>query len=591
MSKIPYVLVLVSGVSLLAAGCAASTVAEDDGGPDAYVRVDADVPERDGGPADDAADAADGMVPEDDATTPDAGPEPDDGGSAQPDADVPPDGEATLTLEPYVVANGIIPSDDVVLLASRPLDASTIEGNVELRVPTTTETVPATLTYVPELDAIVIDPARVLWAGTSYTIVVRGVRAVDGAEVHAREPHVRVRGNAPEHSFTRYDASGEMDVIVVTHRIAGQPGTLRRTTATGPGPDGVWLTLDDELDGYEVITRDALEEPRLETRMRFGGAGANGTWLDDDDDFERAYRTVYGEDGLTRESLHSEDPGADAELFSPDDAYVSVGFWTYEDVLLRRSLYASFATPGPDGTWLTGDDEITSHHRYDHDGDARLVRQRTFDGPGPDGAWYTDDDILSAYETYAYDTLGRRERRVTFSGPGQNGIWLDEDDDVGTAYVTVHEVGVERRVAIRAGADRRLGTPDDFVLSYVHEAYGSDGRTIAMGTYNGPGPNGVWFDDDDRVDPLFGAYATAYTLEADGGLLEVVGYTEGNGPDGLRFTGDEPLRSRIVRRYSPLESLERYARYDSPGPNGVWGDADDHLDSVMVYTLIGISGR
>ena len=80
----------------------------------------------------------------------------------------------------------------------------------------------------------------------------------------------------------------------------------------------------------------------------------------------------------------------------------------------------------------------------------------------------------------------------------------------------------------------------------------------------GPGPNGIWLDDDDDVESL-----ETHTYSDDGLLTQVVGWSEG--PDGQYDTKDDLIGYHRALVYDDDGFLVSETWALNPGNDGVFG--------------------
>ncbi len=171
--------------------------------------------------------------------------------------------------------------------------------------------------------------------------------------------------------------------------------------------------------------------------------------------------------------------------------------------------------------------------------DGRIERI-THWGWGLDGAPHTADDRILDHDDYSY--AGAVTRYVHYIDTGPDKIWLTNDDVIGTYY----------------------------------ERSSSDGHYHEVG-FKGPGPNGVWLDQDDQCFII-----NDWLLEPNGVRPTELGFF-GAGADGVPFTADDVLWTD--RRYVWSDTTAHVLEYHDPGADKAWHTADDVLNQVWDVTL------
>lgn len=509
----------------------------------------------------------------------------------EPPVEEPPTVEpaAALVLDADIAANGVAPNGVILLHSTRALDATTVATSVELRNAETTETVPAMVSYEPETQDVVIVPANALEAEKQYAVHVQGTRDVDGNHVEiAGHPVARVKQRV--YSRTTLYAEDGVTPRYVSHysRIPGSNEALD-ISYNGPGSDGTWGEGQDDIWRYERTTY--FEDGREEVFI-YDSPGDDGVWFEGNDHFERAWRYRYTPDGRVTERLQSVDAGIDGDLFTADDHYMVAEFAVYNEFGQRTlSLYrsASFPeqmhlNPGPDGEWLTGDDGVFIYDRYEYAANGRLSREVTFStsagGPN-DGVAFSDDDRLLNYTTYLYDEQGLVKETQTYYGAGSDNTWLSDDDEASTIYRFIRSNAAFIKEFWDAGADGRANSDDDWLRDYHLREYDAQGRLSRTGTYEWEGLDGNWHTPDDK--PFSWADVFQYDLDEFGRPQMKVFSLEDNGPDGKRFSGDEKIAAKWIRRYDETSQLTHSRLYFYPGVLPGWEDGDEVLHGETEY--------
>ena len=88
-------------------------------------------------------------------------------------------------------------------------------------------------------------------------------------------------------------------------------------------------------------------------------------------------------------------------------------------------IIANHRGAGFDGEWFTADDlpaaPVTTLYRCGQ-------RYRTVNGMGPDGKWLSGDDNIYGYSYRMYDDANNELERADFSSKGADGLWFTSDD-------------------------------------------------------------------------------------------------------------------------------------------------------------------
>lgn len=413
-----------------------------------------------------------------------------------------------------------------------------------------------------------------------------------------------------------------------------------------------WQRVSDAVynDYYERSEYEFLDDDTLEVRWQESeGAGPDGEPFTDDDDNINGGYAHFRPDGQMLLSFSSVGPGDDGEWFTNDDVHQRATRIVYGDDGELIGNYRSDG-PGTDGVWLTEDDAFAaSSEYYDRaemeEGVDCVIRARV----GDDAIQGTDDDpIQQVLMHYAFELPARGysgTARQIVSDPGDDGEYCTADDDIvdGRDYYLDSEDGLrlirggggeyqERFQDPLTGADTRQITwrmggaevgdeeADDTVVSYwdyPREPVRNDRVSVR---YDGPGPDGTWFTDDDLVgrsgeqeswdlydrqtwraryddgdtdrrgpdyefgtaDDVASSWQT-WTYNEDGSFCHV--YSDGPGADGMwDDVGcgdghvDDDIRW-IIRHVADDEGrIVEWAQYTAAGDDGVWGTTDDVID-------------
>lgn len=226
--------------------------------------------------------------------------------------------------------------------------------------------------------------------------------------------------------------------------------------------------------------------PNYILEITYCSPGPDGTWFTTDD-IALEYQIYFNnnQDNI----LYS--TGPDHIPFTSDD-YIE-GYWTNIGGYSGKWCNG----PGPDGIWFTADDHVEHAERWD------IKPNLIYSNQGSDGTWLTGDDIQSGYYQDTLDAYGDITKRIRYGGKGLDNTWQTADDTLG----------------------------QDWFGTYWKADYDGDKQGIywAWTHYSS-------YDSNDNLREfrlhVFSAGSKFYTRE----------YLFTNaGPDGVMFTGDDPL--------------------------------------------------
>ncbi len=273
--------------------------------------------------------------------------------------------------------------------------------------------------------------------------------------------------------------------------------------------------------------------------------------------------------GATGDDASTPDDGSPGS-FGDSQAPHSCGRW-----LLR-----SFG-PGPDGQLGTSDDVEVGYETLDFDSHGREVDDIVVKDPGADAKWETSDDPPSSMSKLVLSQGGATGYDLGYSAPGNDGKWSDavatsgewfSFDGQGSATVG--------HVLSGAGMDGTWGDADDPFDRWFHWAYG-DGKNgsylLSERQYVDPGPDGV---PDTADDPI----AILTTRFHDHGT-----FADGAGPDGQWGDADDHLNGIYTDQFSSKGYMTRTTLYDAAGPDGTWGTSDDVVGADVTLECLGTS--
>ncbi len=428
--------------------------------------------------------------------------------------------------------------------------------------------------------------------------------------------------------------------------IDGEGNRGQVVTYKYSGPDELWFTSDDVVNSYVTVTTD-ISIPQTVTAV-YDDEGPDGFWFTDDDVVDAHVQQLLGDNYQPLYAANYSLAGSDATWFTADDYANGYSYYGYNDDgdLL---IIANHRGAGFDGEWFTADDFASGVLSLTKETDAGTISiTATVNGIGPDGKWLSGDDNIYGYSYRMYDDANRELERADFSSKGADGFWFTSDDLPTASYnYWKYERDTEGRVLKQFYYDpaRDPNAPafsDSQIYRYkVYSAdfsnsldvgttaFGNDGipltaddtlpwpYSIATDTgydqYNQPGPDAIWFTDDDlrsgyiietfdgsrlteyeRYDTndtlvFYTEYtelsSTSYRLEDfllnDAGTFDLTGYREidedayGNPLYTTWFSaaGDISNVSYTERNSDGL--IVRESGAYSAGPDGIWKTADD----------------
>jgi hypothetical protein len=330
------------------------------------------------------------------------------------------------------------------------------------------------------------------------------------------------------------------------------------------------VTFTGDLDPASV-TADSVQLWKVnggETRL-FGpvsyDAGSRTVTLTPFDAFDHFSTVEVRLSGLTG------DGGAVADA--------AIRFATTRNLMLRQTSYSD------DGLTITGwDGQDYDEWGYD-------VRYTHYNGPGDNGEWYTDDDDANLRIDTQRDDMHRASRVDVYSGAALDLVQyrVNTFDDRGdmTLEVTYDPADaiVNRRVSTYDAGHRLLrgtsfnGPGDDdvwgndndvmsFAEGYVYDA---DGLAVRRAVYASPGDDGVWGNDNDVPNSW-----VEYRYTAERRLDRTISHGAA-GDDGDWFTDDDEISGYVQHLYDDAGHKVRWVSYNGAGDNGTWFNGDDDI--------------
>lgn len=349
---------------------------------------------------------------------------------------------------------------------------------------------------------------------------------------------------------------------------------IRWLESAGAGADGEPFTDDDDdvSGGYSQVRPDG----QLLISFASTGPGEDGEWHTDDDVHQRATRVVYGDDGEFIGNYRSNGPGTDGVWLTEDDIFQASSEY-YDRVEIEEGVDCVIrARVGDDGVQGTDDDpiqQVLMHYAFELParGYSGTARQIVTD-PGDDDEYCTADDLIADGRDYYLDSDdGFRTIR------GGGGRYQERFSDPVT--------GREERFInwLMGGAEVGEDEADDTIENYweyPEEPVRADRVSVR---YDGPGPDGTWFTDDDLLArsseqerwDLYDRQTWRATYDE--------GDTDRRGPDYTFGTADDVANSWQTWTYNEDGSFCRVYR-DAPGADGLWDDfgcGDGYVDDEV----------
>ncbi len=461
-------------------------------------------------------------------------------------------------------------------------DAASPEGSTKehLRiemffVDRTSDPVDGTAQWDASTRTLTFSPARPLARGASYTLMMSGIRDLNGATLTDMTVSFDTVSN-PVAVETTYLESGEVE-FYMANDLDPRGRVLRSRKYTSAGPDGVWHTDDDVLGLYvanQYDSNDLLSEQTI-----IGGPGPDNVWLNEDDLIATLYRYETDQRHLTRLVI--------------------------------------VTAAGGDGLWRTDDDLVERYWAFRYNTQGTLVRLGQYSGAGPDGMFFTVDDIAASNSIVWQadtDATGRDARITAYYDSGVDGIWETPDDTVAWRDDIIQNAADFTSTTVRyiPGNDGKWFTDDDVVANYVMEKYDASGRLLNSDYAVSPGADGVWFTGDDafnskfrqsyaddgslvQADFLYSSrdtgwaqfdlmYYDQYDYNADAQLTRSSRFN-GSGPDNTWYTSDDVLQSLTMSEYDTNGNRLSTTSIRGAGVDGQWNTPDDvHLRDLIFAT-------
>ncbi|MDH5632642.1 MAG: hypothetical protein OEZ10_06550 [Gammaproteobacteria bacterium] len=358
-----------------------------------------------------------------------------------------------------------------------------------------------------------------------------------------------------------------------------------------PGPDGIWLTSDDVLEGW--YSYQIAADKTNTGYIYYTGKGADNAWYTADDVIFRTHTVEYidSDGGRYRNNKFRIDAGADGTWDTADD--VGQPYYEYRRHQNGAMVSAAYRTDaGPDGLWFNDDDTVDYSYYYYFDSNGNLEKETAHwgaDGPGADGLWLTNDDPIW-YQTYRHFSTGPTQvltREELVYSVGLDGLWNNVD---GITYYYNYLYNGDnlqtRRIGHWTGPDGIAYNADDTVTNYQTYDYTSNGDMSRELSYTAAGADGNWFTHDDTNLPS-GTYQPAYShVQYNDQDLPVYYFYNYFGPDGLPFTADDSPAQYTKFDYDDYGNIVSFVSHDAPGPDGIWFTDDDRSNGWATYIPI-----
>lgn len=228
-------------------------------------------------------------------------------------------------------------------------------------------------------------------------------------------------------------------------------------------------------------------------------------------------------------------------------------------------LFHSFSRsrPGLDGTCFTYDETpyLTDQYLLNSDGGVSSQNHATMAG----------GQVLAA--NHSYNASKYRIKTVftrTVSGAEATVAYLT---------YTYNANGYLTRITSYSGPgpDNIWFTNDDIVASYQSETYDSQSVKIKSVFYSAAGADGTWFNGDDVVESY-----QKYTRDGNGALVRTTVYSAA-GADGVWQTADDVVGSYWQTSYGSNSLKSTSIHYGSAGSDGLWFTADDLVISYVLF--------
>lgn len=304
-----------------------------------------------------------------------------------------------------------------------------------------------------------------------------------------------------------------------------------RNWGRGPGTDGVYGTNDDDVTGYTRVTRE--KSGRLEAIVAASGPGPDTLWFTADDELvalankegndanevwtfgavQFANISVVLDDILNPPSLRKLQTDFPFSFLS-NASPLSRGFLELNRVERYRLLdsrYSGWYRGNWSDLWIDGDKGIS-----------RITRKKVANGyeirsvsfPGQDGVWSTQDDIADAL--WRVVQSGTVFSIFQYTSPGPDQLWGTVDDafsyGIYLEYNADGDIILEKYIT-NMGVDALPFNGDDMYSAVIERRYwAKDGKEFTSVRSLGSGSNGNGLSTDKFVDESIVLYVRDVNL-------------------------------------------------------------------------------
>jgi hypothetical protein len=208
------------------------------------------------------------------------------------------------------------------------------------------------------------------------------------------------------------------------------------------GKDKKWFSRDDEVNHYYL--KDVDENGKI-TKHSYILPGKDKAAFTADDELQEYQVFYHSPEGKVKKEVSFD--GKKRKQYTAEYIYSAQGKKTdvrRYDVRGKEIRHIKYTC---DGKGLVLQDEeyvqgkLEKYHRYEYDDKGRLKRAVEYlvdkNGEGPDGTWFTPDDIISSAKEYFYDADGDTCKDKKYIGIGPDGKWFTPDDEM--QYYTLSE--------------------------------------------------------------------------------------------------------------------------------------------------------
>ena len=222
------------------------------------------------------------------------------------------------------------------------------------------------------------------------------------------------------------------------------------------------------------------------------------------------------------------------QLTEEDSVY---NYYAYEKDSQGKTIKNKCYNIGPNNTIITTDEYLKYYLAYEYNNKGKLIKEICYDNKGPDNKWFTADDLESYHSVYEYAPNGNKLKVVRFAKDGT------------VLQYTTFETNPKGLITIDViykgkGADSQWFTADDGIEKYHRFYYDHKGFLIRITEYhserNGQGRDGVWQTGDDVIS------ATKVISYSNEGYLTKIKKCIGPGPDNIWFSDDDTVQYYTV---------------------------------------------